>query len=60
MDTSFMVFEALFSPQEPLKVKDSSKILKVNFSIFRIGPAVNVLTDPYENFEKPQKCPDVL
>ena len=60
MDTSIMVFEALFSPQEPLKVKDSSIILEVNFSVFRIGPAVNVLTDPYENFEKPQKCPDVL
>ena len=60
MDTSFMVFEALFSPQKPLKVKDLSKIFRVNFSIFRIGPAVNVLTGPYENFEKPQKCPDVL
>ena len=52
MDTNFMVFEALFSPQEPLKVKDLSKILEVNFLIYRAWPAVNVLRSRFFLDEK--------
>ena len=60
MNTNTLKFEALFSPQEPLKVKILSNFLGVDFSISENGSAVNVLTGPHENFKNSQKCPDVL
>ena len=41
---SFMVFEAGFSPQEPVNVKLSMKFLEVDFSISEKSSAANVLT----------------
>ena len=60
MDTNLLMFEALFCPQDPLKVKVLTKFQGVNFSISENGSAVNVLTGPHENFKNSQMCPDVL
>ena len=40
---SLMVLEAIFSPQEPLKVKLSTKFQGVDFSISENSSAANVL-----------------
>ena len=44
LDTKFLIFEALLSPEETLKVKVLSKFLEVNFWISENGSAVNVLS----------------
>ena len=57
---SLMVLEARLSPQEPLKVKLSTKFQGVDFSISENSSAANVLTDPHENFKNPKNGPNRL
>ena len=57
---SLMVLEAIFSPQEPLKVKLSTKFQGVDFSISENSSAANVLTGLHENFKNPKNGPNRL
>ena len=48
---SLTVFEARFSPQEPLKVKLSTKFQGVDFSISENSSAANVLNTRFSYYQ---------